>query len=226
MLARKLQEAIVGGAFPVGSPLGSERFLMAKYDCGRATVREALRVLRGQDLIEVRRGRNGGWFVCKPSEDRVVNSLDRLMSGQNFRLIDLIFAREAIETASAVQAAQFPDEERLAELRQANEACENAINDMAAFVEANIEWHLALARASNNPLFVTFLTSISKAMQIATELEEFDVAIRRTVVGIHWQIYAAIRAGDAEAARRRTQRHLDAYRNTIATLDVEPKAVA
>jgi GntR family transcriptional regulator, transcriptional repressor for pyruvate dehydrogenase complex len=226
MLARKLQEAILGGEFDVGSPLGSERFLMAKFDCGRATVREALRVLRGQDLIEVRRGRNGGWFVCKPSQDRVVNSLDRLISGQNFRLIDLIFAREAIETASAVQAAQFPDEEKLSELRQANEVCENSINDLAAFVDANLEWHLALARASNNPLFVAFLTSISKAMHIATELEEFDLPTRRTVVGIHWQIYAAIRGGDAEAARRRTQRHLDAYRNTLATLGAEPERAA
>lgn len=215
-LANKLQDSILSGEFEVGTSLGSERSLMEKFDCSRASVREALRVLRGKNLIEVRRGRSGGWFILKPSQDPVVQSLDRLIKDQEFRWIDLVSAREAIEIAAAVQAAQHPDAEKLELLRDANVECERTVTDMAAFVEANLQWHLALAHASGNPLFVAFLTSISKAMHTATELEEFDLSVRKAVVGIHWQIYNAIVAGDADAAGRRTSRHLGAYRRTLS----------
>jgi GntR family transcriptional repressor for pyruvate dehydrogenase complex len=222
VIAQKLRDGILSGEYPVGTPLGSERFLMEKYRCGRASVREALRVLRGQDMIEVRRGRSGGWFILNPSQDGVVNSLDRLIAGQNFRLIDLVFAREAIEGAAAVQAAQYGDPEKIDALRIACVECENNVLEDADFVQANLDWHLALAEASGNPLFVTFLRSISKAMHLATDLEQFDLGVRKAVVGIHWQIYNAIATRDPEAAHRRTLRHLNAYRSKLATIDDIP----
>lgn len=221
-LANKLQEGILNGEFSVGSSLPSERHLMAQYDCGRASVREALRVLRGQGLIEVRRGRKGGWFVSNPSQDPIVQSLDRLINGAAFRWVDLVNAREAIESAAAVQAAESPNPEKLEALRRASEDCEQSVYDMPAFVDANLRWHMALAEASGNPLFVAFLTSISKAMHQATELEEFDASVRKAVVGIHWQIYAAVRDGDVDAARRRTLRHLGAYRHKLESVDLLP----
>lgn len=225
LLADKLRDAILSGKYEVGSSLGSERHLMAEFDCSRASVREALRVLRGQGLIEVHRGRTGGWFISNPSHAPVVQSLDRLLMAEGFRWIDLVSAREAIEAAAAVQAAENPDPEKVDKLRQLSEECERSIHDMQGFVDANLRWHLGLAEASGNPLFVTFLTSISKAMHLATELEEFDVPVRKAVVGIHWQIYDAIRKGDPEAARRRTQRHLTAYRDQLTSADKFPESV-
>ncbi|WP_275489079.1 FadR/GntR family transcriptional regulator [Sphingobium arseniciresistens] len=221
-LGRKLQDAILSGRLQVGSSLGSERHLMAQYRCSRATVREALRGLRGQGLIEVKRGRNGGWFISDPSHDPLVQSLDRMIKGHTFRWIDLVNAREAIEAAAAVQAAHFPDEEKLAKLREANEECERSLNDLDAFVDANLRWHVALAEASGNALFVAFLNSMQRAMHSATDLEEFDASVRKAVIGIHWQIYNAIRDGDPDAARRRTLRHLSAYRRKLTTVDELP----
>lgn len=222
MLAQKLQDAILSGELPVGSSLGSERDLKEQYDCGRATVREALRVLRGQGLVEVRRGRNGGWFISNPSQDPIVKSLDRLIHGAAFRWIDLVNAREAIEAGAAEQAAAGADPDKLERLREASVECEQAVHDMPAFVIANLNWHMALADASGNPLFVAFLTSISKAMHEATELEEFDASVRKAVVGIHWQIYRAIVEGDVDAARRRTLRHLGAYRRKLGSVESLP----
>lgn len=221
-LADQLQARILSGDLAVGTSLGSERQLMADYDCSRSGVREALRVLGGQGLLEVRRGRSGGWFVSRPSSGPIVQSLDRLIQGQAFRWVDLVNAREAIEAAAAAQAAESADEEKLAKLRDVNEECERSVHDMDAFVDANLRWHLALAEASGNPLFIAFLTSISRAMHQATELEEFDASVRKAVVGIHWQIYNAIADGDADAARRRTLRHLGAYREKLATVEDLP----
>jgi GntR family transcriptional regulator, transcriptional repressor for pyruvate dehydrogenase complex len=216
-LAQKLHDAIVAGELPIGSSLGSERDLKARFDCGRATVREALRVLRGQGLVEVRRGRTGGWFISQPSQVPVIQSLDRLIHGTAFRWADLLKAREAIEAGAAEQAAAGADADKLERLREASVECEQALYDMPAFVIANLNWHMALAEASGNPLFVAFLTSLSKAMHEAIGLEEFDVQARKAVVGNHWQIYRAIEEHDVDAARRRTLRHLGAYRRKPPT---------
>lgn len=217
-LADQLREAIASGGFPVGTSLPSERELMARYEVSRATVREALRMLSGQDLIEVRRGRSGGSFVSQPGPSMLVRSLNQFITGHNFRYIDLIAAREAIEPAAAAQAAMRATDEQLAALRECSQRCEDTIEDAQAFIEANLDWHLALARASGNLLFVAFLTSISTAMHKATEFEEFDVEVRRAVTAVHWQIYQGIAAGDPSAARRRTLRHLKAYEETLAEI--------
>jgi GntR family transcriptional regulator, transcriptional repressor for pyruvate dehydrogenase complex len=218
ILARRLHDAISRNEFAVGSSLPSERELMAKYQVSRATVREALRVLRAQDLIQVKRGRSGGSFISSPSSDSVVRSLNRFIRGQDFRFIDLVSARHAIEPAAASQAALRRTEEQLEALKRECEECERSLEDTDRFVAANLKWHLVLAEASNNPLFVAFLTSISTAMHEATAFEEFNIRTRMAVIGVHWQIYNAIRLRDPDAAHRRTVRHLTAYSDELATI--------
>lgn len=218
MLARRLQDAISAGEFAVGMSLPSERDLMQRYQVSRATVREALRNLRAQNMIEVRRGRSGGSFISEPSSTSLVQTLDRFIAGQDFRYVDLVAAREAIEPAAAAQAAQGRTDEALAYLRDCCLECENTVYDQERFVEANLKWHLALATASGNPLFIAFLTSLSTAMHTATAFEEFDLRVRKAVVGVHWQIFDAIRLGDVEAARRRTARHLNAYEEKLEAI--------
>jgi GntR family transcriptional repressor for pyruvate dehydrogenase complex len=218
LLAEKLRAAIVRGDFPQGSSLPSERELMVRYQTSRQTVREALGALTAQELVVTKRGRSGGAYISSPTSTFVARSLNDFISGQNIRYIDLIYVREALEPAAAAQAALFRTEEQLQELEQLTEECANAVADFEAFQEANIKWHLALTAASNNPLFVAFLTSISTGLHEATSFEEFDLKIRKAVVGVHWQIYEAVRLRDADAARRRMVRHLSAYSEELASL--------
>lgn len=217
-LAEQLHRSIIGGDLSIGKSMPTERELMIKYGVSRATVREALRSLRAQDLIEVRRGRNGGSFVLGPSPEMIVRPLNQLIGGQGFRLVDLVYAREAIEPAAAAQAASYRTEEGLEELQRLTEECASAIYDQAEFETANLRWHLGLAKASGNMLFIGFLTAISTAMHTATAFEEFDLSTREAVVGIHWMIYAAIRDRDPIAAHRRTSRHLSAYREKLTEI--------
>lgn len=220
VLAGRLQDAIARGDLAVGTSLPSERELMTTYEVSRTTVREALRMLSAHDLIQVKRGRTGGSFITSPSSHSVVRSLTRFIKGQDIRFVDLVAAREAIEPAAAAQAAVSRTEEKLAALRLLCVECENSVADSDAFVAANLKWHFGLAEASGNPLFVAFLTSIATALHAATDLEVFDLRIRKAVVGMHWQIYNAIQDGDPDAARRRTERHLSAYRETLSLVDL------
>jgi GntR family transcriptional repressor for pyruvate dehydrogenase complex len=219
-LAEKLQGGIDSGDYAIGSSLPSERELMLRHRVSRTTVREALRMLGAQGLLEVRRGRSGGSFVSMPTANSVQRSLELFIKGQSIRFIDLVFARHAIEPAAAAQAAFSRSEEQLQEIERICADCERVVGDIAAFVTANLAWHRAVVRASNNPLFITFLASISDAMQAATDLDVFDLKARKAVVAVHWQIFDAIRLRNQAAARRRMERHLCAYSETLSSADL------
>jgi GntR family transcriptional repressor for pyruvate dehydrogenase complex len=224
ILARKLQDAILNGKFAVGASLPSERALMEKYNVSRATVREALRVLGAYDLIQVKRGRGGGSFISSATSRSVVRSLNEFILGENIRYIDLVFARFAIEPAAAAQAAISRTDEKLANLRQMSIDCERKFDDIDKFAEANLNWHCAVAEASGNPLFVAFLMSILTALRTATAKEEFDAHIRESVVDVHWRIFEAIRLRDPDAAHRRMNRHISAYSEKLASIDLNAHA--
>ncbi len=219
-LAAHLQDAIVRGDFAVGSSLPSERELMSRFKVSRTTVREALRGLGAQGLVEVRRGRTGGSYVSNQVSKSLARSLDLFIKGQDIRFVDLVFARLAIEPAAAAQAALSRSDEQIEALRLRCVECERQFDNIDAFVEANLDWHQAVSQASNNPLFTMFLASISSAVHAATDLDVFDLKARKAVVGVHWQIYEAIRQGDADAARRRMERHLAAYGQTLSSTDL------
>lgn len=225
-LAGALRASISAGDFVVGGSLPSERELMARFGVSRASVREALRMLGAQGLIEVRRGRNGGSYVSHPPMEFVIQSLNLFIKGQDIRFIDLVFAREAIEPASAAQAAFCRTQEQLEELERQTVACEEAVPDAPAFVVANLAWHVAVIEASGNPLFKTFMSSLSTALHTATDREEFDQPTRKEVARVHRQIFNAIRDRDPEAARRRMLRHLSAYGAQLSTFELEGSAGA
>jgi GntR family transcriptional repressor for pyruvate dehydrogenase complex len=219
-LATHLQGAIMQGSFAVGSSLPSERELMTNFSVSRTTVREALRVLGAQGLVEIKRGRTGGAYVSNRTSKSLLNSLDIFIKGHNIRFIDLVFVREAIEPVAAAQAAMSRTPEQLDDLHRRCVECEARFDETAGFVKANHDWHFSVVKASNNPLFITFMTSIAAAFHTATDREEFDLVTRKAVVGIHWQIFEAIRLSDPDAARRRMTRHLTAYGEKLSSLDL------
>ncbi|MFV0493284.1 MAG: FadR/GntR family transcriptional regulator [Pseudorhodobacter sp.] len=214
-LTQVLKGMIVKGELEVGSSLPSERDLMVQYSVSRATIREALRALGAQGLIEVRRGRRGGSFVCAPSHAQLSDSIDLFIAGHDIRFIDLLAVREAIEPVAAAQAALCRSEEQVAELDRLHEEFEKNIDDLALFSSLNVDWHLAVVEASGNPLFLTMMRSISSALYSATTREEFDRPVREIVVKSHRRITDAIKEKDAESAQRRMLRHVTSYKEKL-----------
>lgn len=210
-LAQKLKDRIVSGELEVGSSFPSERELMVRYAVSRATIREALRMLGAQGLVEVRRGRKGGSYVCAPTSDRLSDTINLFIAGHDIRFSDLLAVREAIEPVAAAQAALNRTKEDFALINEILAESHDEINDLAKFSSLNVDWHIAIVKASHNPLFLSVMTSISSALYSATKREEFDVSVREVVLKSHSRITQAIGAGDADAARRRMQRHVTSY---------------
>jgi GntR family transcriptional repressor for pyruvate dehydrogenase complex len=219
-LAERVRELILTGVHERASSLPSERDLMAEFNLSRATVREALRRLEGQGLIEIRRGRNGGSFVCGPSLGAVSRSLDLFINGYQIRLADLVSARAAIEPVAAGLAARERTTAELNELFELSAECERSFGTVEAFCDVNLRWHLAIVRASHNGIFEAFMNSIAPAIHAATDLHEFDIKTRKAVVGLHWQIFNAIKERDEAAASRRMGRHVTAYHDSLSDMQL------
>ncbi|WP_051419644.1 FadR/GntR family transcriptional regulator [Paracoccus pantotrophus] len=211
ILAEQLQGLISSGDLAVGDSFPAERDLMVQYDVSRATVREALRMLGAKGLLEVRRGRRGGSYVKAPDGENVRSTLELFIQGHNIRFVDLLAVREAIEPVAAAQAARYRTAEDLEQIDKALDEADAVIEDIARFSELNVTWHMGIVRASHNPLFQSFMASISAPLYSATSREEFDLETRRIVARSHRRITDAIRDRDADAARRRMLRHVTSY---------------
>ncbi|MFI6247525.1 FadR/GntR family transcriptional regulator [Streptomyces sp. NPDC051016] len=220
VLAAELRERILSGEFVEGTALPPERELVVQTQMSRATVREALRILEVQRLIRIKTGRGGGAIVQRPGTESVASSVSLLIRGRQIRLSSLLETREAIEPHCARLAAVHRTDDDLAALEAANQAIAVEDGSLADFLQANVDWHVAVAVASHNELLAGFMAALSRAIYTSTENERFvDNDVRRTAAQAHRSITAAIRAKDPEAAVRRMTRHVHGYADAVLEVD-------
>lgn len=220
VLANELRERILSGEFAEGISLPPERELVLQTQMSRSTVREALRILEVQGLVRIKTGRVGGAYVQRPDKDSVADSVSLLIRGQHVRLADLLETREAIEPFCARLAARNRTDADLARLDAANEAIADPDASLARFLQANVDWHVAVAAASHNEILAGLMTGLSRSIYTATENEEFvDAEVRRTTARAHQAITNAIRSQDPDAAVRRMNRHVHSYAEAILKVE-------
>jgi len=212
VLANELRERILTGEFAEGMGLPPERDLVVQTRMSRTTVREALRILEVQGLIRIKSGRTGGAFVQQPGEEAMASTVNLLIRGRQIRLAALLETREAIEPYCAELAATHRTEGDLADIETANVALRESEGDLNGFLEANVDWHVAVARASHNELLSGLMMALSRAIFAATLDEGFvSDEVRKHAIHAHETITVAIREGDSAAALRRMKRHVYSY---------------
>ena len=214
VLADALREKILKGELGEGAELPAERELGEQAGVSRATVREALRILDGEGLIETRLGRQGGTTVSRPSSAPLERSVGIFIRGQRIRFEAVLETRAAIEPASARFAALHRTDEDLQELARCHTELEQASrnSDIDGYVKANLDWHVQVVRASHNELLIAFIAAVSKAVYLETDIEGFNSAeVRKAVIHAHSTVMDAILERDGDAAARRMERHVGAY---------------
>jgi GntR family transcriptional repressor for pyruvate dehydrogenase complex len=212
VLADRLRERILDEGLPEGTPLPTERELVAQSGLSRGSVREALRVLETEGLIVTKAGRNGGSAIRRPSRESISRSFELFLRSHGVRFDALIEARESVEPAAARLAALHRTEEDIAELKATHAELESISDNTAKFAKTNLKWHLSVVKASKNELLITFLGAIARPIYAATEYQSLNTGdLRREVLRVHGRVLNAIIDGDGEAAFRRMARHIHAY---------------
>lgn len=225
VLAANLREQILDGRLRVGTTLPTERDLAQQSGLSRASVREALRILEVEGLVGTRTGRNGGSEVIRPDMSTVERSISTFIRGQRIRFEAVLEVREAVEPQAARLAATHHTPEDWAALASSHARLHEQIDDIPAFLAANLEWHVNVVRASHNELLNAFTQAIAQAVYQATDLQGFNSPeVRHAVFAAHQKVMDAIAARDADAATRRMGRHVGAYVMSVhARSSTQPK---
>jgi len=219
VLADDLRERILRGDFPEGTALPPERELVNQTRMSRATIREALRILEVQGLVRVKTGRAGGAYVSRPGQDSMADSVDLLIRARRIRIPALLETREAIEPFCAQLAAKRRTDEDLGRLEAANEAMA-AAGTLAEFLQANVDWHVAVAVAGRNELLTGFMRALARGIYASTDNQGFvDDDVRMTTLRAHRAVTKAIQAKDPDAARRRMSRHVHSYAEAVMEVE-------
>src|ERR1051325_5810866 len=114
MIAERLRRQIARGELAIGERLPPEDELTATFGIARTTLREALRILESQGLLEIRRGRTGGPVVTMPRIDALAEGLAVTLQLRGATAGDLDAARQLIEPSLAAQLAQHHTDDDLA----------------------------------------------------------------------------------------------------------------
>lgn len=158
-IVQQVEESIHKGALKPGNQLPPERELAHQFGVSRTAVREAVKALREKGLVEAYPGR--GTFVTDGTSHAIRQSLDRMIRiGQPEGSTYLAEVREILEPEIAALAATRADAEDLTSMHEAVSIMDKAKRDSDAFIEADLDFHLALAEAAANPLILSLIDSI------------------------------------------------------------------
>ena len=210
----QIRDAIASGEIAPGERLPSERDLGAAFGVSRTTLREALRALEAQGVIEIRTGSRGGAFVAEPSSELVAAALGALLRFRSATARELAEFRVPFEAENAAWAARRADPAALAEL-------EHIVGDVAARAgDAGVPWrevaalevrfHDAVARATGNSVRAAIMSAILDALQRAFTAVPVPVGspLRSDLARELHAIVNAIHAGDSDAAGEAMRDHV------------------
>jgi DNA-binding FadR family transcriptional regulator len=150
LLATDLRRQILSGELAVDEKLPAEPELMARLQVSRDTLREALRILESQSLLEVRRGRGGGAVVRQPGLEAVGRYVALLLQLRKATLAHLEEARSVVEPPAAELLAARAGPDEVDHLVALHDAEREAEQDPLSFVAAVAAFDQAVIELSGN----------------------------------------------------------------------------
>lgn len=198
--AEQVADKVRSGELRIGDKLPAERELALQMEISRPTLREAVKVLVDAGMLEVRRGPGGGMFVASD-----VVPVDLVRRASELRLGEaaaVLEARRLIEPQVARLAHERAGEEDLAPLEHTIEVMRTIVqrgyrpDDEDRFLQLDVQFHLALARAAGNPTLETLLRIVFRQLEILRDMAMHTPTVPGWIIDIHQRTLVAVRTGD------------------------------
>ena len=206
-----LAERIRSGRVAVGAKLPTEAEIMAEFGVSRTVVREAISRLQASGLVETRHGIGTFSLGAGDAPGFRITPED---IGTLQDVISVLELRIGVETEAAALAAQRRTDANLRQMRVALDALAQAMEQGRDAVGADFQFHLEVARATQNPHFTEMMTTLGSTIIPRARLQApavdapAQLGYLRRVNAEHESILDAIASGDSEGARAAMRTHL------------------
>jgi GntR family transcriptional regulator, transcriptional repressor for pyruvate dehydrogenase complex len=210
MAMRAVTDHIRDERLRVGDSLPGEGFFAERVQASRAVVREAFGALAALKLIDVGNGRRARVGAIDGSV--IAASLDHGIRTAQISGADVWDVRQTIERRTAVLAAGSRTTEEAAEISALAERMSTDCDDLTRRTRHDIAFHVAIARASHNNLFVQIVESFGPLMEFVIPAAWHSLATeaqRTAVLGRHRAIADAIAKGQPDRAAEAMDAHFD-----------------
>ncbi|MEP6803681.1 MAG: FadR/GntR family transcriptional regulator [Flavobacterium sp.] len=195
-VASKIQEQITEGYYKVNEKLPIETELMKSFGVGRSSIREAMKLLSNSGLLKIKQGL--GTFVQEINGTREPMN-DKLMRA---KVQDIDEVRQLLELKIAEKAALNRTEDDIIAMKQHLANRLKAANDglLEECIEADVQFHIAIAQASKNEILADLYQSVAIHLKKGF-LELYpDTQIFQNTYVIHEQLLESIIAKDSKKA--------------------------
>ncbi|MGH3384760.1 MAG: FadR/GntR family transcriptional regulator [Nocardioidaceae bacterium] len=221
LVVRQIKDEIFAGRLRPGDRLPGERQLSEQLQVSRPSVREAVRILEAMEIVRSRPGTGAGsGLVVSTQPSRALSDLLRLhVALSSYSMSDVMQVRLALEQQSVRRLADQIDEKDASKVREALDRMSKPGLDRSTFHDLDTEFHIALARGSDNALLADLMTALRDAVRRpmteafdneANWAERVDDLIRE-----HAEIFAAVESGDADLAAALTQQHIEGFYSSL-----------
>jgi GntR family transcriptional repressor for pyruvate dehydrogenase complex len=207
-MAGQIRERILHNDIQIGERLPNEHDLAKQFGVSRTVVREAMKTLEKEGFVQVQPGR--GTFVVYGTEQAIKESLNNLIRSEQYSDWSFLTeVREILEPAIAALAAERAKPEHIESLVKAVNTMDEFMEDAEAFINADNDFHLLLAKATGNTLLICLVEPI---VGLLTEQRKRIFVIRggpQRGQQHHKAILEAIQKHDPKAARQACIAHLE-----------------
>jgi len=191
-IRRALANDIASGTIPQGTTL-DEKQVAARFDASRTPVREAIRMLAAEGLVEMR-----------PRRGAIVSTISVQLITEMFELAAEI---EAVCVRLATYRMNTSERARLDEIHlQTSEAVERG--DVDAYAAANLAFHDAIYLATHNGFLAEQAANLRSRMAAFRRAQLFDAGRLARSRKEHEMIIEAMMKGDGEEASKRMRAHM------------------
>ncbi|MBP1967714.1 FadR/GntR family transcriptional regulator [Paenibacillus aceris] len=212
----QIKMQIETGTYAPGSKLPTVVELAASFQVGRSTIREALSALKAIGWVDIRHG--GGTFVSNPLPVDSTSLFDQSESLQEVQEV-----RRFIEAGCASLAASRRTDANVAALRDILQTMEKALGNEEESEQADIRFHLEIAKASHNSLMIGMMESLTERLQVSMKASRrlwffAERASAEKLLQEHRDIVDAIDAQDETLAADRMSQHIHKVDQVIQKL--------
>jgi GntR family transcriptional repressor for pyruvate dehydrogenase complex len=220
VIVEQIRLLIRQGQLSAGDRLPSERELCERFGVSRVTVREALRVLEANGLVEIRVGARGGAFVTAPSSRLVGEGIADLITLASLTAVEVTEARMVFELGIIGLVCERATDEDVAALYEICDRSSAALQGDDYPLELSAEWHARYARAAHNRAVAMLVESLHGPLLMSLERARQAAPLHgRRGVDEHRALVDAIASRDAAKATALMGMHLERTADRLAHAD-------